>query len=190
MLTAEGLRIDERLERIEAPHEIAFRRSFAPPTLLHYTTLAGVCGIATSKCVWTTSIRHLSDATEFTYAHDVLRQALQNAVRGMPSGMSAAVEFVVSELDFSKIPNHLNITGSLATTYVTALSAEPDKLSQWRSYCPGGGYALGFRADALQVVAKHQGFELVACSYDRQQHVTEAQALAKALNLFRETLNG
>ena len=150
----------------------------APPLLLyHYTTLSGVCGIATKKRLWASSIRHLSDATEFTYAHDVLRQALEEAARGLTSDVVAAVEFLLRDLDVSKIQNALNFMGSLGATYVASFSSEPDKLSQWRAYCQGGGYALGFRTDALQAIAKHQDFKLVKCSYDRGEHLSDAQSL-------------
>jgi hypothetical protein len=148
-----------------------------PPILYHYTTLSGVCGIATKKSLWASSIRHLSDATEFTHAHDVLRQALEDAARGTPSDVVAAVEFLLRDLDGSKIQIALNFMGSLGATYVASFSSEPDKLSQWRAYCQGGGYALGFRTGALQAIAKHQGFKLVKCSYDRGEHLSDARTL-------------
>jgi DUF2971 family protein len=150
----------------------------APNTLYHYTTLAGVIGIASSKTLWATSIRHLNDATEFTYAHGVLRQALEGATRGAPPGMSAAVEFMVSYLDVSRMSVASTFIGKFGATYVTSLSSEPDKLSQWRAYSAGGGYALGFRVEALKAIEKHHGFRLVKCSYDPSQHVAEAQAIA------------
>jgi Protein of unknown function (DUF2971) len=155
--------------------------SSPPPILFHYTTLAGACGIATSKRLWASSIRHLSDSTEFTYAHDVLREALEEATRGQPAEISATVEYLLRDLDVSAIQSVLNFSGALGATYVLSLSAEPDKLSQWRAYSPGGGYALGFRTAALLAIARHQGFNLIQCSYDRTGHLLDAQAIASTI---------
>jgi hypothetical protein len=150
-----------------------------PPSILyHYTTLAGACGIATTKRLWASSIRHLSDSTEFTYAHSVLRRALEDAVRGLSSQIITATEFLLGNLDASKIQNGLNFMGPFGSTYVVSLSREPDKLSQWRTYCPDGGYAFGFRVDALEAIASNQQFRLVECSYDEDQHLLDAHSLA------------
>ncbi len=154
--------------------------NIAPPTtLFHYTTLAGACGIATAHRLWASSIRHLNDATEFTYAHGVLREVLEGTTRGTPSGVSAAVEFMVSYLDVSQTWVASSFMGKFGATHVVSLSSEPDKLSQWRAYCAGGGYALGLRLEALRAIEKYHGFRLVKCSYDRSQHVAEAQGIAE-----------
>jgi hypothetical protein len=151
----------------------------APPLVLYqYTTLAGACGIGTTKRLWASSIRHLNDSTEFTYAHGVLREVLEQDSRGLPAGVSAGVEFMVSHLDLSKISAPLTAMGKFGATYVASFSSEPNKLSQWRAYSPGGGYALGFRTEALKVIARGQGFRLVQCSYDRDQHIAGARAIA------------
>lgn len=150
-----------------------------PATLYHYTTLAGACGIVSGRRLWATSIRHLNDATEFTYAHRVLRDVLQNEARGTAGGVSAAVEFMVSYLDVSRTWLASSFMGKFGSTYVVSLSSEPDKLSQWRAYCADGGYALGFRVEALRAIEKCHGFRLLQCSYDQNQHVAEAKAIAE-----------
>ena len=149
-----------------------------PPILYHYTTLSGICGIVGTQCLWATSIRHLNDSTEFTYAHRVLREVLEGATRGTTAGVSAAVEFMVSYLDVSERWVASSFMGKFGTTYVVSLSTDPDKLSQWRAYCAGGGYSLGLRLEALRAVERHHGFGLVQCSYDRNKHVAEAQVIA------------
>lgn len=156
-----------------------FPESAPPPTTLyHYTTLTGVCGIVSARRLWATSIRHLNDATEFIYAHRVLRDVLETEARGTHGGMTAAIEFMVSYLDVTQTWVASSFMGKFGTTYVVSLSSEPDKLSQWRAYCAGGGYALGFRIEALRAIEKHHGFRLVQCSYDQTQHVAEATAIA------------
>lgn len=162
-----------------------------PMSLFHYTTIAGVCGIVATKSLWATSIRHLNDATEFTYAHGVLRKTLENSTQGAPADVRAAVDFLVRELDMSRMGNALNLMGKFGTTFVASLSSKPDRLSQWRAYSPGGGYALGFRIEALKALATHYGFKLTKCSYDSAQHRKEAQGIAdKVLSRFLELPRG
>jgi Protein of unknown function (DUF2971) len=152
----------------------------AAPMLYHYTTHAGAIGIATKKVLWATSIRHLNDATEFTYAHEVLSQALANAFAQTPfNGSPAALEVMQRPLDVSQRDVAAAFTGTLGSTFIVSFSADRDKLSQWRTYCPGGGYALGFRVDVLQEIAKAAGFTLIQCSYDPVIHSRQAGALAE-----------
>lgn len=153
----------------------------APDTLYHYTTLSGIVGIATTKRLWATSIGHLNDATEFTYSHGMLRESLERESHGQPADVSAAIARLLGPLDSKSIQDSFTFSGTLGATYVTSLSQDGDQLSQWRAYCPGGGYALGFRTEALQTIASEQGFDLVPCSYDKTQHTNEAQTLAREL---------
>jgi hypothetical protein len=150
-----------------------------PLSLFHYTTVPGICGIMGAKRLWATSIRHLNDATEFTYAHDVLRNTLESTTQGAPADVRAAAEYMVGALDMSRTSNTLSLLGKFGTTFVVSLSSEPDRLSQWRAYSAGGGYAIGFRLEALHTLAKHHGFRLMKCSYDENQHREEAKAIAE-----------
>lgn len=152
--------------------------SVPPEILFHYATLAGAHGIATTKRLWATNIGHLADATEFSYAHEVLRQALEYGSRGQSADVSATIAALVGDLLFAQKQKNLIFSGSPSSVYIASLSENGDQLSQWRTYCPGGGYALGFRTDALRVIASEQGFDLVRCSYDKAHHWNEAQQLA------------
>lgn len=152
-----------------------------PDTLYHYTSLAGLWGIGSQKRLRATSIRHLSDATEFKYAHDVLLTELQRKSHGSGSDVLAMVEVLLSELDFSRVSTALAFSDPLGTTFVTSFSQNKDQLSQWRAYCSSGGVSLGFRIAALQTIAKEQGFQLIPCSYARSEHVRDAEALAEQL---------
>lgn len=152
-----------------------------PDTLYHYTTLGGLHGIATTKCLWATSIRHLNDATEFMYAHDLLKSALEQQSRGEPPNVLATIEVLVRDLDFRQIETSLAFASSIGLLFVTSLSQNKNQLSQWRAYCANGGVALGFRVDALQRIGADQGFELVQCSYDRQEHAREAETMARQI---------
>lgn len=142
----------------------------APPNaLFHYTTLPGIIGIAEKKRLWATSIRHLADASEFTYAHRMLEDALRARLSTVPEDVAATVNTLAFHLTHAG-KSQLPFSGSIGSIFVTSFSTESDQLSQWRAYCPHGGYAMGFRTEILQKLAGEQGFELLRCSYDREAH--------------------
>jgi hypothetical protein len=50
--------------------------------------------------------------------------------------------------------------------YVASFTEEGDLLSQWRGYCPKGGFSIGFDSKLLtQIAKKHDSF-LLPCVYD------------------------
>lgn len=53
--------------------------------------------------------------------------------------------------------------------YVFSLSAAEDQLSQWRAYCNGGGFALGFRKDLLVEIIRRKNLNIEACIYDSEE---------------------
>lgn len=150
----------------------------APEVLYHYTTREGLLGICEHKKLWATSIRHLNDAAEFTYAFGVLRQALIEAAHDHRPDVVATVKLLEKDLDTTRLETRFAFTEPEQLTFVASFSEQGDQLSQWRAYGSGAGYSLGFRREALETIARQEGFELVRCSYDRKQHRAEAQALA------------
>jgi hypothetical protein len=153
----------------------------APPdTLFHYTTLPGIIGVAQNKHLWATSIRHLADAKKFSYAHQMLADALKAGARACAQDVVATIDVLLFHLTHAG-QSKLSFSGSLGSIFITSFSSEGDLLSQWRAYCPGGGYALGFRTDVLLKLASEQGFELRQCSYDADAHRRECEAIAAAV---------
>jgi hypothetical protein len=60
--------------------------------------------------------------------------------------------------------------------YVGCLTTEGDLLSQWRAYCPRGGYSLGLYGQRLvSVLLRHPGFELRPVVYDRETQIETLQ---------------
>jgi len=49
---------------------------------------------------------------------------------------------------------------------VASFTEEGDLLSQWRGYCPKGGFSIGFHFDLLAQIAKRHDSFLVPCVYD------------------------
>lgn len=145
-----------------------------PDVLFHYTTIPGIIGIATNRHLWATSIRHLADAKEFSYAHQMLASTLRDRASTSTQDIIATVDAILAHL-IRAGESKLSFSGSLGSIFVTSFSSKGDLLSQWRAYCPSGGYALGFRSEILLKLASEHGFELRQCSYDEEEHRRECE---------------
>ena len=104
----------------------------APRLLFHYTSTEGLIKIVESGEIWATSIRHLSDASEYLYTLDLVVEA------GGPLTDYVAFGYVFSyEREVAK-------ECGAAPLCTASLTEKEDLLSQWRAYCPpGGGYSIG-----------------------------------------------
>jgi hypothetical protein len=88
----------------------------------HYTTQEGLLEILRDNCLWATSIRHLNDASEFSYAADLVREHLTKC-----NGAETA-EFYSKCLE---MPSEYEDSVSFV---VSVLADGGDRLSQWRAY--------------------------------------------------------
>jgi hypothetical protein len=128
--------------------------------LFHYTNPAGLIGIIQHKCFWVSQIQFLNDAKEFVHGVDVARHEvhlrMSNVNYAPTKELRALHEGMLRTLESSYG----------ARTFVFSLSEEGDLLSQWRAYCPEGGFSIGMNGDQVHRVATAQGFRLQPCVYD------------------------
>ncbi len=135
--------------------------------LYHYTTAKGLIGIVEQKKIWATEIFYLNDWEEFLaglkLATEHLRRLLDKAVARKDKVEAERSRWLIKEM------KSIGALRSLSM-YVCSFSADDDELSQWRAYCPKGGFAIGFPAKRLRALAKKQKFVLRKCTYspDRQ----------------------
>ena len=133
-----------------------------PSTLFHYTTPVGLLGISRSKKFWATDIRFLNDKKEFQHTLDITHSILEKfyEVNNNPKRLEG--------LDYDFI-EHLRIKLGRKwnpEVYVASFTEEGDLLSQWRAYCPKGGFSIGFHFDFLSQIAKKHDSDLLPCVYD------------------------
>jgi hypothetical protein len=133
-----------------------------PSTLFHYTTPIGLLGISSSKKIWATDIRFLNDKKEFQHILDIAHSILEKfyKVNDNPKKLES--------LDYDFI-EHLRINLGRKwnpEVYVASFTKEGDLLSQWRGYCPKGGFSIGFHFDQLSQIAKKHDSDLLPCVYD------------------------
>jgi hypothetical protein len=148
----------------DLPTEALDRLKSAIPssrTIFHYTSQEGLLGIVNDKAIWLSSIRHLSDATEFGYALDLVRRKLIHKL-GLERGpLRSYYGSVLERLDGIEY----------MTLLVGSFSESADLLSQWRAYTPSGiGFSIGFEYDHLKSMAEKQGFNILKCIYDQSEH--------------------
>jgi DUF2971 family protein len=124
--------------------------------LYHYTTPEGLMGIVKNQELWATSVFFLNDIAEFKHGIELGRDHLE------------------------ALFNNTEKTKD-TTIYVCSFSEEPDDLSQWRAYCPMGGFAIGFPKERLWKLAGHRGYSFGGCIYsakDKTQVITLAVKVA------------
>lgn len=133
-----------------------------PSILFHYTTPIGLLGISHTKNIWATDLRFLNDKKEFQHSLDITHSILegfykvddnQNKLKGLNYDF---IEYLRINLGENWNPE----------VYVASFTEEGDLLSQWRGYCPMGGFSIGFHFDLLSQIAKNNSSFLVPCVYE------------------------
>lgn len=125
--------------------------------LYHYTTSEGLLGIVQTHRIWATSIFYLNDMKEFRHGIELSKKYVQALRDGMTEAFLKKLLTSVLERLRERDGSH---------TYVCSFSELADDLSQWRAYCPTGGFAIGFPKDMLVVAAMQQPCYLEPCIYD------------------------
>lgn len=150
------------------PDVLTSLRSEVPTkTLYHYTSPAGLIGIIESKSLWASGIHYLNDIAEYTHASSVVKHVVdRNLERERDPSAVDLYRLILRGVPF--------YSGEMV--FVGSLSEAGDKLSQWRAYCPTGGFSIGFDPKLIQLQAERQQFQLVKCEYDveRQRAICNA----------------
>ncbi|MFC4307616.1 DUF2971 domain-containing protein [Steroidobacter flavus] len=134
--------------------------------LYHYTTPAGLLGIAESKTLWATHIRYLNDSTEYLHAVDVARKVRADSLTMTDANELRYFDFLLGKETPGRdwMENHWT-----DDYFVVSLSKSQDRLSQWRSYAGRCGYCVGWDEKALRTLAERNDFTLEECIYDEER---------------------
>ena len=124
------------------------------PYVYHYTNAGGFKGIIESQEIWATSIYYLNDWTEFDHGKNAFIEGAKALLK------SKGVEEAAREM-------LLVLSNSHPQMFVCSFSGakDGDDLSQWRAYCPKGGYAIGFPITELLKHAHALNLHLYKCNY-------------------------
>jgi hypothetical protein len=114
-----------------------------PDLLYHYTDVAGLIGICSSRSLWATNLRFVNDAQELAHAWSLMLDVLAEA--RAQATVPAQVE-LIEEIERATSSQW----AGYPDFYSVSFTADGDLLSQWRGYgSSGGGYAIGFEAAGL-----------------------------------------
>lgn len=138
-------------------------------TLFHYTSQSGLLAILDQKRLRATDIRFLNDAQEFEHASTVALAAISDLAETLDA----------DERDFlSALPLvNVHALGTVPTAFIFSLTELADDLSQWRAYCPAGGFAIGFEIRRLVTAGARHGFRLSRCIYDEAEQLEAMKRL-------------
>jgi hypothetical protein len=131
--------------------------------LYHYTTQKGFLGILENREIWASSIQHLNDASEFTYAVDIALKYVREIE--MADDARERLQAMISTFQYT------------VDVFVASFSSERDQLGQWRAYGHDGGFSIGFDVAALREAGRKHGYALEQCSYDSADHATTIKRL-------------
>lgn len=154
--------------------------SIEPQTILyHYTGISGLTGITESKTIWASHIYYLNDASEITYARDIIKKEVNKRLaRANGEEKTFLIQFSEWLNCFSETPHHL---------FIASLSEEKNLLSQWRSYTPHGkGVSIGFEPIALLRKIRAQNFKIAKCIYKASE---QEELMSDLLNRLLITFN-
>ena len=128
-----------------------------PRTLSHYTTIPGLIGIVTSKCLWASNASFLNDRTELLHGLNAAEKAIERltSTRAM-NHWKDTLKQAIEKLEDGEMPD----------TFVTCFCRDDDNLSQWRGY--GGseqGVSITFDRKKLDARLKNQKAILYQVTY-------------------------
>ncbi|WP_082773745.1 DUF2971 domain-containing protein [Hymenobacter sp. PAMC 26628] len=117
-------------------------------SLFHYTDAGGLVGLVNGK-LWLTSLHYQNDSKEYYYAINMLKDILNTEYPGL-----------LHDTTISMLGRKMSLSFSFS------LSEQGDSLSQWRGYCPKGGFALSFENVSFNNFIKDNNLQIVKCVYN------------------------
>jgi len=134
--------------------------------LYHYTTAEGLIGIVEKQEFWATDLAYMNDTTEFRVGLDLVTEHIEQ-LRGRDSGQYAERwNWLLTALRRTREFG----PDTLSSVYACSFSTDGDNLSQWRAYCPNGGFAIGLPRTTLGTIARRQKWlALERCIYDTDE---------------------
>lgn len=139
----------------------------------HYTGAQGLLGILQRCKIRATSARHLNDASEIlNHPESLLGDLLPTCI---PND--------------NELPERLKLISECRALlpiisryiFLTSFSERGDLLSQWRGYCPNGGFAIGFPLALLSDLANANDIYLTKCVYDDEVKAIHSENIANEM---------
>ena len=163
------------------------RRHVVPPTLYHYTNVAGLHGMLSSFMLWLSDAALMNDPLEGTWVHhrakiiaaEVLGEssfALQ-VMNEIETQLAAPDLWDKSLRNDDSDPRHwAALFDAARPAFIASFTEEGDLLSQWRGYgARGRGVAIGFDLNKLDPCVIQSPFGEVRPTVIKVEYDTERQ---------------
>jgi hypothetical protein len=138
--------------------------------LYHYTESAGFYGILSNKTMWATHIQFLNDSSEFHHALKMILNRINQAIDENSDGHIVKMLLAIKKLVGNIVPN----------TFIISFSENRDVLSQWRGYCPNGGYNIAFSPKAWDRLLEKNSYSIVKCQYEEDDQLILVNSLVES----------
>lgn len=110
-------------------------------TLYHYAPPLAFDSIVRERSMWFTNAAYMNDKGELGFPVALAREVIKEYLgRTADPGLRRFLMSVAVSIDSHE---------QLRQWYIASFSTNGDLLSQWRAYCPVGGYSLGLSAGKL-----------------------------------------
>jgi len=155
--------------------------------IYHYTSAEGLKGIINEQAIHCTNCLFLNDLKEYFLVVHLLKNNF-NAVC-IDEDTSLCLKASLTRL--------LDMTETLfiglkeySAAYISSFSSKGDLLSQWRGYCPNGGYSLGFSKKILEKSARNQQFKMKVVEYvsDHDKPASLINSLSEFFKRFKKEI--
>lgn len=138
---------------MEAQHHLANQLPERP--LYHYSSPGGLLGMMESKSLWMSNIRYQNDSEEYKHIFSIFKKVMQEEYPGF---------------DFEQqLEDEKSREAFVPPIFTFSLTENKDLLSQWRGYCPKGGYSFSFDRVQLNYFITRFGLSVHQCVYDEDE---------------------
>lgn len=113
----------------------------------HYTNIRGLEGIISNSSFHATSCMFMNDINEFSFIFKLFNNCVEKELKNEDNSFlfKASLARIMESHEFLH-----NVAKDHLAPFLISFSFEGDMLSQWRGYCPNGGYSLGFSFDGFK----------------------------------------
>jgi len=138
--------------------------------LYHYTDSIGLHAILSSKIMRATHIQFLNDSSEFRHALGMILARIEQAIAENIDERIAKMLFAIKD----------TVQGITPNTFVISFSENRDVLSQWRGYCPNGGYNIAFSPNMWDGLLEKNSYVMVKCKYEEHEQLELVNCLVES----------